>query len=303
MAACIAVLCAVLLSAQPCGAQPSADESLLSVLSYNVHGVSRFLAKDNPRDRSPTIGWLASRYDLVLLQEDFEYYDLIAGQMPGRATFRGNGMGRDPRRVAAKAVLFPAAFLLPRFSPPYGAGLTTLVDAAKLEASDVERQPYTACSGWVRRQGNCWAAKGFLRVRIRLPNGAAVEVYNTHLAAGSGERSQAVRRQQLDELAAGIERLSGESAVIAAGDFNCAFGRPGDGDMLMSFRERVGLDDSGAGPELPVWRERDYVLYRGGPGVALTIDEAGEADEFISDRRALSDHPALFVRFRARAVP
>jgi len=303
MTACIAVLCAVLLSAQPCGAQPSPDETSLSVLSYNVHGVSRFIAKDNPRDRSPTIGWLASRYDLVLLQEDFEYHDLIAAQMPGRATFRGNGVGRDLRRVAAKALLFPAAVLLPRFSPPYGAGLTTLVDARKLEASDPQRQPYTACNGWMRGRANCWAAKGFLRVRIRLSNGAAVEVYNTHLDAGPGERSKAVRRQQLDELAEGIERLSGERAVIAAGDFNCAFGRPGDGDLLMSFRERVGLDDSGAGPELPVWRERDYVLYRGGPGVTLAVDEAGEAGEFVSDRRALSDHAALFVRFRARVVP
>src|SRR5919106_1278530 len=152
-----------------------------SVLSYNVHGLFRLFARDDPGDRSPTIGWLASEYDIVLLQEDFEYSDAIAAQIGESVRFRGNGMGFDLRRVAVKIVLLPFQFLIPHFSPPYGAGVTTYVGADLTVAPDVTRENYTACAGWVRRGGDCWANKGFLRVRIRTAEGAEVDIYNTHL--------------------------------------------------------------------------------------------------------------------------
>jgi endonuclease/exonuclease/phosphatase (EEP) superfamily protein YafD len=112
-----------------------------------------------------------------------------------------------------------------------------------------------------------------------------------------------VRRAQLDELAAGIERLSADRAVVVGGDLNCAYGRAGDWELLMGFRDRLGLLDSGAGPLLPHWRERDHILYRSGPTVALAVESAGEALEFVNDGRALSDHPAVFARFRVGPGP
>jgi endonuclease/exonuclease/phosphatase family metal-dependent hydrolase len=141
-----------------------------------------------------------------------------------------------------------------------------------------------------------------LLVRLRLATGAEIDVYNTHLEAGPTERSVATRRSQLDELARGVERLSADRAVIAAGDFNVAFIRPGDREMLLAFRERLGLADSGAAPEIPFWRERDFVLYRSGGDVRLAVESAGEATEFVGRRRALSDHAALRVRFRAEVL-
>jgi hypothetical protein len=104
------------------------------------------------------------------------------------------------------------------------------------------------------------------------------------------------------ELAEGIERLSPGRAVIAAGDFNVAFIRPEDRDMMMSFRARVRLDDTGAAPELPFWRERGFVLYRSGEATRLSVEASGEAKEFVSNSRALSDHAALWARVRAKAV-
>ena len=68
---------------------------------------------DNPRDRSPTIGWLAAKYDIVLLQEDFEYHGIIAAQMGNHSGFRGGGIDFDPRRVTAKIILFPFAGYTP----------------------------------------------------------------------------------------------------------------------------------------------------------------------------------------------
>ncbi len=297
-------LAGALLLAVPAVVRSSAaNATSFSFLSYNVHGLFRLAAEQSPAARSRTIGWLASRYDVVLLQEDFESYRAIKKEMRGRQAFRGNGMRSDPRLMAAKALLFPAQLLVPRFSPPYGAGLTIFAEPGLVAEPAVVREPYRACSGWMRSTGaDCWASKGFLRVRMRTPGGAEIDVYNTHLDAGPNKASLKARRRQLAQLAAGIEELSPGRAVIVAGDLNCDFSRPGDGDILMAFRQRIGLQDSGAGAELPFWRERDYVLYRSGPTTALSVEASGEAVEFVNGNRALSDHPALFVRFRAIPV-
>jgi endonuclease/exonuclease/phosphatase family metal-dependent hydrolase len=297
----VLLLAGAVLHADVARAGGGAPGHTFSLLSYNVHGLFPLAAKDHPRDRMPTIGWLANKYDVVLYQEDFEYHHILAEQMEDSVGYRGNGMGWDPRRVAAKIFLSPVAVFLPHFSPPYGDGASTFADEAFAPA-DVAREPYAECNGWFGQNGDCWARKGFLRVRLRTPGGGEIDVYNTHLEAGPSERSVAVRSSQLDELAEAVERLSAGRAVIVAGDFNIALIRTGDRPMKLRFRERLGLEDSGAGAELPFWRERDFVLFRSGAGTNLSVEESGEAVEFVSRGRALSDHPALYVRFRVEVA-
>jgi len=280
--------------------QPQA--ATVSILSYNIHGLFPLAAKDDPRDRMPTIAWLAGRYDVVLFQEDFEYHDLLRQQMPGYLAARGNGMGCDPRRVAAKLLVLPVAIWLPHFSPPYGAGVSSFVRADLDVPGDVERVAFRRCHGWFGANGDCWARKGFLRVAARLPNGAEIDFYTTHLESGPEPASIQVRAEQLATLAEAIEARPSDRAVVVAGDFNSDFARIGDRENLMAFRARVGLADSGAGPELPYWRERNFILYRDGTRTSLTVEEAGEASEFVREGRALSDHAALYARFRTAVV-
>jgi len=286
-------------------AEPSeaAGGHTFTMLVYNVHGLFPLIAKDDPRNRMPTIGWLSNRYPVVLLQKDFEYHNILAAQLEDSVGYRGNGMGWDPRLVLAKILISPVAIFLPHFSPPYGAGVTTFAEKP-IEITEVERVRYARCNGWFGANGDCWARKGFLMTRLRFPDGAEVDFYNTHLEAGPTPRSVSVRSSQFVEIGDGIERLSPGRAVIAAGDFNVAFIRPGDRDMMMDFRERVQLDDTGAAPELPLWRERGFVLYRSGDKTRLTVEASGEAKEFVSENgsRALSDHAGLWVRVRAEAV-
>jgi hypothetical protein len=277
------------------------SDDWLTLLSFNVHGIFRMIAKDDPRDRMPTIAWLADHYDIVLFQEDFEYHEILAENLPESDDEEGNGMGWDPRRVLAKAVSFPFAVFVPHFSPPYGSGISTFV-RTPFATGISDREAYGLCHGWFGANGDCWSSKGWLRVRVRTPNGAEIDVYNTHLEAGPSATSIAVRRSQLDILADAIETDSADRPVIVAGDFNASFGRPGDRETLMGFRDRLGLRDSGAGPELPNWLERDYILYSHSEDYALVIEEHGEASEFVSRNRALSDHPALYIRFRAKPI-
>jgi len=272
----------------------------LSVLSYNIHGLFPLIAKDNPRNRMPTIGWLANRYDVAMFQEDFEYHDVIRNQMPGAVGVRGNGMGWDPRRVFAKLLISPVSIFVPHFSPPYGAGISIFVRESLAIADDVDHEPFGLCRGWFGATGDCWALKGYQRVGIRTPEGAEVDLYNTHLEAGSSQYAAQIRGQQLDILARAIEARPKMRAVIIGADFNAAFNRVGDREHFMRFRSRLKLRDSGAGPELSYWRERDYILYRSGTATVLHVEQAGEGLEFVERDRALSDHPAIYARFRVK---
>ncbi|HXV36650.1 MAG TPA: endonuclease/exonuclease/phosphatase family protein [Myxococcota bacterium] len=289
-----------LLAAVPAlGADEGAAGTQLKVLSYNIHGLFPLAAKDDPRDRMPTIAWLANRYDIAMFQEDFEYHEVIRNQMPGSIGFRGNGMGWDPRRVFAKLLVAPVSIFLPHFSFPYGAGISIFAKESLAQSDDFDREAFEHCHGWLGSNGDCWARKGFQRIGIRTAEGAELDLYNTHLESGTSERSARIRREQLELLARAIEARPAARALIVAGDFNVEFNRSSDRETILNFRRRLQLGDTGAGPELPYWRERDYILFRAGRETQLRVERAGEAREFVDRDRALSDHPALFAEFRA----
>jgi endonuclease/exonuclease/phosphatase family metal-dependent hydrolase len=291
----IASLIAVCFLVAPAWSQQS---EVLSVLSYNVQGLPPMATKGDPGRRADTIGWLANKYDVVLFQEDFEYYGAIGSQMRRRTRIRGNGMGWDPRRVAAKVFLAPFGLLLPHFWPPYGSGLTTYARPELLLPGDRDAIPYDVCNDWLGGTADCWASKGYLRVGARPADGGLIDVYNTHLEAGTRDGSLEARRKQLAILARAIRERSAGRAVIVGGDFNLGFSRPGDREAMMDFRREAGLEDSGAGPELPLWRERDYILFRSSADLTLRVEAMGEATEFVNEDLALSDHPAIYARFR-----
>jgi len=270
----------------------------ISVLSYNIHGLFALAAKDDPRTRMPAIASRANRYEVAMFQEDFEYHHVLRDQMPGKVGVRGHGMGWDPRRVFAKLLTLPVSVFLPNFSPPYGAGISIFVRKSLAIADDVDREPYGLCRGWFGSTGDCWALKGYQRVGIRTPEGAEVDLYNTHLEAGGSHCAAQIRGEQLDILARAIEARPKIRAVIIGADFNAAFNRLGDREHFKRFRRRLELRNSGAGPELSHWRERDYILYRSGTATALHVEQAGEGLEFGERDRALSNHPAIYARFR-----
>jgi len=286
-------------AAEPMTASDSSgQETDLTVLCYNVHGLFPLAAKDDPRDRMPTIGWLANRYEVAMFQEDFEYHHVLRSQMPASVSIRGNGMGWDPRRVLAKLLVWPVSLFLPHFSPPYGAGISIFVREPLVIAGDVDRKAFGICRGWFGSDGDCWARKGYQRVGIRMPNGSEIDLYNTHLEAGGNARAVKIRKKQLDVLARAIEARPRTRALIVAGDFNSSLKRPRDRETLLAFRHRLDLRDTGARPELRSWRALDYILYREGTATALRVEQAGEAGEFVDRDRALSDHPALYARFQ-----
>ncbi len=56
--------------------------SRLRIVSYNVHGLPHLIAGDAPARRMPRIAEMLVGYDVALLQEDFEYPELLVKSLP-----------------------------------------------------------------------------------------------------------------------------------------------------------------------------------------------------------------------------
>ena len=253
----------------------------LSVLTYNVHGLPSWIANDRPERRLPQVSRLINAYDVALIQEDFFHPELLRESAEHELVVDGNGS----RFAGARFFTFLK-----------GSGLTSFVDFPQERVATVVPEAYGSCSGWLAAANDCWATKGFLLVRLRIAPGAELDVVQTHLDAGGSRADRLVRAQQLDQLRTRLLDLSGERALIVAGDLNLRRQEPADQALLAEFADWLSLEDTGArGGD--AWRPLDYVLYRSGKGLALEVLEAGEATEFVHEGEPLSDHPALFTRF------
>jgi hypothetical protein len=278
-------------------------------VSYNVHG---FWMRGHPlgsEERSRAIGALLGEYEVVMLQEDWEYHDLLAEPVEWSAVERGNGARDHWALSSARILTFPIRLVNSRSRMPYGSGLSVLLRDLDAVPGEVTREYLGACHGWLGYANDCLASKGFLRVRVRLRDGGEIDLYDTHLDAGSDQQDRAARWAQLRRWAARVRELSADRALIVAGDFNSRYadenGTPRSGldwEALRSFREALGLDDAGAAPDPENgWEERiDYILYRSSDRVRLRVVESGEDDRFFRDAHPLSDHPAVFAEFEVR---
>jgi endonuclease/exonuclease/phosphatase (EEP) superfamily protein YafD len=166
------------------------------------------------------------------------------------------------------------------------------------------REAYDDYSGWFDSGADAWATKGWLALRVRLPNGAVLDVYNSHLDAGKKPkrtRDHRTRKRQLEQLEAAIREFSGSGAVIVAGDFNARVDQPHA--ALEAFAGALGLHESGASIPEARWKPRtDYIFYRSDQTTQIELVGVGEAEEFVDEIGIpLSDHPAIYARFSIRA--
>ena len=153
---------------------------VIAVLSYNVHGLNHWLVDDDPEARMPAISARVNAYDVALIQESWTYWDALAAQVTHSVRERGNGPD-------------PGMF--------FQTGLTSFARPAFVAVS---RGSLGACSGWLGGANECFADKGFLRLRLRLANGVELDFWNLHLDAGDSDDDRAARALQLDSLVARV---------------------------------------------------------------------------------------------------
>lgn len=247
------------------------------VLTYNIHGLPSWIARDDPPARIPQILAIAEPYDVVLLQEDFAHHDVVVATSPFPHSVRGNEAWID-------APLFQ------------GSGLTILSRFAVIESA---REAYGVCNGWLSAANDCFGNKGFVLARLELPDGTSIDVWNTHLDAGDADADRSVREDQLDRLATAIEAKSAGRTVLIGGDFNLHWDEVADRTLLERFIARLGLEIAAMTP-IGGWDSRlDYLLVRAAPDRCLTTLESGKDERLVDERgQPLSDHPAIFARLQ-----
>jgi endonuclease/exonuclease/phosphatase (EEP) superfamily protein YafD len=262
-------------SATPAAA---ADSGSFNVLTYNIAGLPLGLGDSDPETNTPLIGQRLGPYDIVNVQEDFNYH----------ASLYAND--KHPHRTATSG---GAAF---------GDGLNTLSDHP---FEDFQRVKWKDCTGT-----NCLTPKGFSLARVRLAEGVFVDLYNVHTNADSTDDALAARRANVEQLSDFIQANSAGNAVIVMGDTNTRYTRTGDN--IRTLLSENGLTDAwvklvkggtppAQGSDALVCDAAaptdgcevvDKVLYRGSELLTLTATRyANDWKAFLrSDGKHLSDH-------------
>ena len=250
---------------------------LFSVLIYNIAGLSDWISKSTPSVNTPIISELINRYDLVLVQEDFEYHDAL--DKDARHTFRSS--------TQTDNAIFGSD------------GLNRYSDT---EFDAYERIQWQECYGYVRYSNDCLAVKGFTVASHQVNPDLRLDVYNLHADAGRSEGDKKARRSEFEQLASYISQHSKNKAIIVAGDTNLKISDSEDEEIIRGFLEQTGLQI--VARVLPGVPERiDKVMFRSSATLQLIPVTRQIAEEFVDDQGIpLSDHLALAVSFQWRVV-
>ncbi|MFF3905939.1 jacalin-like lectin [Streptomyces sp. NPDC001848] len=269
----------------------AADSGTFSVLGYNVAGLPEGLSSA-PTPRRPSTTAIGSRlgpYDIVQVQEDFNYHAYLyaADSHPYRTPTSG-GAG-------------------------VGSGLNTL-SRIPYDTDDFERVHWNSCQ---YDSGDCLTPKGFTFMRERLAEGVYVDFYNLHTNAGTNDGDLASRADNLNQLTDFITTHSAGNAVVVMGDTNTRYTR--SGDTIAEFAAANGLTDAwvqlvrGGTPPVkgsdPLLCDEnavtnscevvDKILYRSSKLVSLkaTAYNNEHAEFLTDDGKMLSDHDPITATF------
>jgi endonuclease/exonuclease/phosphatase family metal-dependent hydrolase len=291
----------------------------MSVLSYNVAGLPQEVSGENPSEHIPLISPLLDEYDVVMTQEDFDWWVPALDQLDfvhyhdrlrAEATHEHRS-GRHPGPEVAG--VDPAE--RPTLSVGDGLGFLSRFPFVSREPLDAAvRQAWTGCFGGFDTAdggaGDCLAMKGFSMVRMALQPGVTVDVYTLHAEAGGTERDQQLQVDDFDQLADYIEQQSEGHAIILGGDTNLHTDSDhpdasdgADTEIWDRFLDRTGLVDTCESLECPETDAIDKIAVRSAGGVQLTATSHDFPTERFQDADGedLSDHPPLVVEIDWRA--
>ena len=286
------------------------DGGSFRLLTYNVTGLPVEIADGRPDVNLPAIGPKLNDYDLVLTQEDYDWWqpeglasDLDFVNYHGRLRAEATHRYQSPQHPGPKAV---GVDLAERPDMELGDGLGIL---ANLDVDGDERVPWDECFGGFSQddggKADCLAMKGFQVTTLTLPNDAVVHVYNLNAESGTNPRDQQLQAANFEQLAAHIAEHADGDAVIVAGHTNlvlddeaAASNGGQDGRIWAAFLDAAGLTDAceaGTCDDDLV----DRVVYRSGRGVELTAaSHASRTDRFVdADGKPLSTFPPVEVGF------
>lgn len=285
-------LTATFLLGQSMVASASNSDGSFRVLSYNVGGLPAILSSSaDPETYTPQIGTKLSAFDMVNVQEDFNYHALLyANDTHSYRTSTSGGAG-------------------------IGDGMNFM---SNFPFEDTDRETWTDRYGMFDCGSDELTPKGFMYNQVKIADGIYVDVYNLHADADTDANSEAARRSNLSQLASYIEQYSQGHAVIVFGDTNCRYTRADD-NLKTLFVDRLGMKDVwietvrdgiypekgakdlvGASGETSANNEVvDKIFYRNGTAITLTPTSYQLENTYFTDSngKQLSDHYAISANF------
>ncbi|KAG6833082.1 hypothetical protein H0H87_011493 [Tephrocybe sp. NHM501043] len=186
----------------------------LSLLSYNVAGLPELLSSGDPEVNTPLISPRLKPYNIVQVQEDFNYHAaLYASDTHAYRTPTSGGAG-------------------------IGSGLNTLSDFPYI---DFNRIKWDDCN---LNSGDCLTPKGFTFMRVRVSDGVWFDFYNLHADAGDDSGDLTARQSNLAQVSSYVQTWSVGMPVVIMGDTNTRYTRAVDSESLHSLIDSNGLTDA-----------------------------------------------------------
>jgi hypothetical protein len=277
MKKCFYLLFAVLAAAACKKTENPPKQGAFTVLTYNIAGLPEPISQSHPAVNTEQISTRINKYDIVNVQEDFNYHPLL--------------MKHDHHHYGSKYFAEPGGL---------GDGLNTLSQYLFL---NYMRTGWEDCNGT-----DCYTPKGFTYSRLKLTTEAYIDLYNIHANAGSDPLDLAARRKNILQLCKYIEYRSKGNAVILMGDTNCRYTREGDNireilnrdfkDVWIELKRNGVLpDQNGVSDSTEVV---DKIFYRSNETVKLTpVEYSVPGDEFLdANGEWLSDHRPVYAKFQ-----
>ena len=180
----------------------------LNLLTYNIHGLNPILAGDDPYKRIPIILSKITEYDIIFFQENWIY---------DNSSFSSLLNSYNVFTTSDSKFFWP----INKVINSNGAGLSLAISKS-IDIIYSDEYLFENCSGWLSKDNDCLASKGFQHVRVRI-DGKILDLYNTHFDAGRSESDKNVRLSQLNQLQKYIKVNSANYPVIIAGDLNILY--------------------------------------------------------------------------------
>lgn len=277
-----------------------------SVLTYNVAGLPQGISESNPEWNLPRVSPLLNAYDIVLTQEDFDWWGPLAGLLDftnyhRRLRSAVEHPWRTDRHPGPEAVGVDAGArgLL------VGDGIGIM---AKFPFAGQKLHAWKGCFGGVIPDGgaaDCLAMKGFRMVTATLADGREVDVYSLHAEAGGTQTDQWLQERDFEELAEFINARGDDRAIILGGDTNLHTDdvhpdgfNGADTVIWQKFLAETRLSDACAATFCPEPESIDKIAFRSGTTVTLkAIDSGFPRERFRIDGHDLSDHPPFVTTF------
>jgi hypothetical protein len=291
-----------------CGRGAGQRSGEFTALSYNVAGLPQEVSQVNPEEHIPLISPLLEQYDLVLTQEDFDWWipaldEIDFANYHTRLRAQVTHPYQSEQHPGPEAVGLNPAVDRPQLFVGDGLGLLS-----RFPFDEFRRVVWEMCGAGA---ADCLSMKGFAMARVELAPGVVVDLYNLHADAGGGPEDQAARVAGFEQLAAYLEAQSAGHSIILGGDTNLhtdpASDDPRDlaeSELWAAFLSRTGLIDVCDALGCPEPARIDKVAYRNGDGIELEpLSWRFEVEKFQDESgEPLSDHDPLAVRWRWTAA-